>query len=99
MDVAFFSNRGAVGGGGAVDVAGPGMDVYSAWPMPKRYNRIAGTSMATPHVAGIAALIAQAKPDFSGAQILGALIQMAKEANKLPGLPQQDVGSGLVVAP
>ena len=30
-----------------VDVAGPGVDVHSSWPMPDRYNTISGTSMAT----------------------------------------------------
>jgi hypothetical protein len=50
-------------------------------------------------VAGIAALIAQAKPDFTGADILNALMQMAKEADVLSGLSERDVGSGLVAAP
>jgi subtilisin family serine protease len=100
LEVCFFSNAGSVdAGGGAIGIAGPGMDVYSSWPLPTKYKREAGTSMATPHVAGIAALIAQAKPNFTGADILNAMLKMAEEANLLPGLSDEDVGSGLVVSP
>jgi subtilisin family serine protease len=56
--MAWFS-CGTVDAVGAIDLTGPGFDVYSSWPMPLRYKRISGTSMATPHAAGLAALIAQ----------------------------------------
>jgi len=79
---------------GAVDVAGPGVDVYSSWPMPKRYRRISGTSMATPHTAGVAALIAQAS-GASGYELWARLVQTARRL----GLPSTDVGAGLVQAP
>src|SRR5262245_19462982 len=37
---------------GKIEIAGPGRDVFSSWPRPKKYNTISGTSMATPHVSG-----------------------------------------------
>ncbi|PPK71013.1 S8 family serine peptidase [Actinokineospora auranticolor] len=79
---------------GAVDVVAPGLDVYSSWPRPKNYNRISGTSMATPHVAGVAALIAQA----TGARGWELWARLSQSARRLP-LPSTDVGAGLVQSP
>jgi len=50
---ASFSN--SVGASGAVQVAAPGVGIYSTLP-DNRYGRSSGTSMAAPHVAGLAAL-------------------------------------------
>lgn len=94
LQVAFFSNRGLNPDGGRVDIASPGVDVFSTWPMPRRYNTISGTSMATPHVAGIAALYAEAT-GFSGSALWNLLIQNARPLNE----PVIDVGAGLVQAP
>ncbi|MBA0045875.1 S8 family serine peptidase [Mycobacteroides sp. LB1] len=79
---------------GHIDLAGPGVDVYSSWLMPKRYNSISGTSMATPHVSGIAALWCEAT-GLTGRQLWTVLLQQAVPLN----VPAVDVGAGLVQAP
>ncbi|MZE52384.1 S8 family serine peptidase, partial [Streptomyces sp. SID5770] len=59
-------------GNGVIDIAAPGGDgssgVYSTLPGGK-YGNLNGTSMASPHVAGVAALIASVNPSFTPAQI------------------------------
>jgi subtilisin family serine protease len=59
------------------------------------HNTISGTSMATPHVAGCAALWAQSNPALRGAALRAKLIATAKH---LP-FPPSDVRAGLVQAP
>jgi subtilisin len=95
LRVAWFSNAGLNPQGGQVDIAGPGVAVRSSWPRPTLYNTINGTSMATPHVAGIAALLAEANPKARGRGLAGLLIQTARRLQ----IPGRDVGAGLVQAP
>lgn len=89
-----FSNLGINPTGGEVNIAGPGVAVYSSWKMPTRYNTISGTSMATPHVAGCAALWAEKIHPVRGGDIWDALLNSARDI----GLPAQQVGYGLVQA-
>src|SRR5690606_37893291 len=94
LQVADFSNR-AINPGGEVNIAAPGVAIYSSWPMPSRYRILSGTSMATPFVAGILALLWEKYPGATPATIIKELIAQTKE---LP-LPREDVGAGLSLAP
>jgi subtilisin family serine protease len=80
---------------GKVEIAGPGRDVFSSVPRPTRYGIKSGTSMATPHVAGCAALWAETSPNLRGILLWRKLQATAK---RLP-FPASRVGAGLVQAP
>jgi subtilisin family serine protease len=70
---ASFSNYGS-----CVDVFAPGVDVTSAWSdSDTATNTISGTSMATPHTAGVAALYLADHPGASPAQVRDALVDNA----------------------
>jgi len=64
-----FSNYGAL----SVDLAAPGVSIASTWP-GGGYSWSSGTSMATPHVSGAAALLWSAAPDALPNDISSALI-------------------------
>jgi subtilisin len=80
---------------GKIEIAGPGRDVFSSFPRPTKYKTLSGTSMATPHVAGCAALWAETSPALRGITLWRKLQATARP---LP-LPVTKVGKGLVQAP
>ncbi len=94
LKVADFSNR-ALNKGGEVDLAAPGVAIYSSWPMPTGHRTVSGTSMATPFVAGIAAMLCEKQPAGTPSSIVSQLKEMAKRLSQLP----EDVGAGLTLAP
>lgn len=61
--------------GGAIDVAAPGVDINSTWKKAG-YNTISGTSMASPHLAGAAALYIS----VNGKPVDGAGVAAARQA-------------------
>ena len=80
-NLADFSNYGAV----SVDVAAPGVDVYSLKPGGE-FQEMSGTSMATPHVAGVAGLILSAKPELTNEQLKSRLVNTAVKQENLAGI-------------
>src|SRR6185437_7637714 len=90
-----FSCGGINSDGGEVNLAAPGVAIRSAWPRPDLYRMNSGTSMATPYVAGIAALLAEANPSIRGRD----LQELLTKATRPLELPPRDVGAGLAQAP
>jgi subtilisin family serine protease len=80
---------------GKIEIAAPGRDVFSSVPRPTRYGTKSGTSMATPHVAGCAALWAETSVTLRGMTLWRKL---QTSARPLP-FPATRVGAGLVQAP
>ncbi|MCA9778950.1 MAG: S8 family serine peptidase [Candidatus Eremiobacteraeota bacterium] len=74
----FFSNWGKE----SVDIFAPGAMVYSTLPVHK-YEEMSGTSMATPHVSGVAALIASKYPEASNQEIKDRIIYSADQIDDM----------------
>jgi len=66
--------------GDDVDIAAPGVDILSTWN-DGTYNTISGTSMATPHVTGGAAVVLAAHPDYTPLQVKEALLANAEDTS------------------
>lgn len=92
--LADFSSRGPRRGDGAIkpEITAPGVDIVAAQAdgtqlgpvVQKGYVALSGTSMATPHVAGSAALLKQQHPGWTPAQLKANLVSTAKPTDGTP---------------
>ncbi|MDQ0585749.1 S8 family serine peptidase [Streptomyces rishiriensis] len=100
--LASFSSTGPLSGSGGMkpDIAAPGVAITAARSQEMTdggeglYRTISGTSMATPHVVGAAAILAQQHPDWTGAQLKEHLMSTAK--GLADGYSPYEVGTGRV---
>ncbi|MFC0507053.1 S8 family peptidase [Micromonospora costi] len=102
-DLADFSSRGPrVGDNGLKpEITAPGVGIVAAraagttmgTPVGEAYTTASGTSMATPHVAGAAAIVAQEHPDWPAGRLKDALVSTAKNNPELTVFEQ---GAGRV---
>ncbi|VAH26240.1 unnamed protein product [Triticum turgidum subsp. durum] len=85
--VASFSSRGPSSVAPGVlkpDILAPGLNILASWPSPP-FKIISGTSMATPHVSGVAALIKSLHPEWSPAAIKSAILTTSDTTNNIGG--------------
>lgn len=79
-NLAYFSNYGTA----SVDVAAPGTSILSLKP-GSAYQYMDGTSMATPHVAGVASLILSLNPALTPSEVCNVIRQTAVPMDSLKG--------------
>ncbi len=98
-NLAYFSGTGPLTGSGALkpDLTAPGVDINAAWSQQAAsydgpYKSISGTSMATPHVSGAAAILMQQHPQWTWQQVKDQLTSSAKALAE--GYSPYDVGTG-----
>ncbi|MEV4655933.1 S8 family serine peptidase [Micromonospora sp. NPDC049301] len=100
-ELADFSSRGPSASGGIKpDITAPGVDILAARSSTSdlepvgenpQYAMLSGTSMATPHVAGAAAILAQQHPDWSPERIKSTLMAAAQPSATI-GVYEQGAG-------
>jgi subtilisin family serine protease len=88
-NLASFSDYGAR----SVDLAAPGVNIWST--VPGSFASYSGTSMATPYVSGVAALILSLQPQDTAAQVVQRILSTTKP---LPGLAGRTATGGIVDA-
>ncbi|MDZ8089177.1 MAG: S8 family serine peptidase [Nostoc sp. DedQUE12b] len=109
IDVSFFSSGASLVFPGQPnnlvtkpDIVAPGSQIYSCIPPTKgpdgtyEYNFMDGTSMATPHVAGVAALLMAANPTAPATDIIRVLKETAYHPNGSALRPCNRWGNGLI---
>lgn len=89
ISVAAIDNRGLLAsfsnfGIETVDLAAPGVFIWSTFPMGF-YFFLDGTSMAAPHVSGVAALLFSKRPDLTPSEVIGVLRASVKPLASLEG--------------
>ncbi|WP_406152862.1 S8 family serine peptidase [Streptomyces sp. NBC_01023] len=92
-----FSSRGPVAVTHTLkpEIAAPGVDISAASAGGRgvyAYRTMSGTSMATPHVAGAAAVVRQAHPDWTAQQVKAALVASARTGGKVAGADETGAG-------
>ena len=98
--LAYFSSTGPVTGSGALkpDLVAPGVDITAARSEDMTdgstdlYQTMSGTSMATPHVSGSAAILAEQHPGWTGQQLKDSLMSSAK--GLADGYSPFEIGTG-----
>ncbi|MFS8199548.1 S8 family serine peptidase [Streptomyces sp. CWNU-52B] len=98
---AYFTSEGPRHGDNALkpDLSAPGVDILAARSRLSAgsgdYTTMSGTSMAAPHVAGVAALLAERHPDWTGARLKDALMSTSRQLDASPYV----LGAGRVNVP
>ncbi|WP_422927422.1 S8 family serine peptidase [Singulisphaera sp. PoT] len=78
-NLASFSDYGA----STVDIAAPGVNIYST--LPSTYGYLSGTSMATPYVSAVVAMVAGLQPGYNAQQLVQRIIATATPKSSLAG--------------
>ncbi|MGW5053989.1 S8 family serine peptidase [Actinokineospora sp. NPDC004072] len=96
--IAPFSSRGSLAGTATIkpDITAPGVGIVAARAGTTGHVAASGTSMASPHVAGAAALLAQKHPDWPGSRLKSVLMASARPT---AGATAFDQGAGRVDVP